>query len=492
MKHIFFLIIFLITALEFHAETPKKEIRAVWLASNHSLDWPSKPYRNSNDINDQQDELIDILDKLKEANFNMVFIQTRIRGDVIYNSAIEPVSPYVQRVKNTWSKYDPLAFAIAECHKRGLECHAWFVTYPLGPERLNGRTNNSPAIRKNKDVVRKHKGEYYLDPGDPKTNNYLMALVGEIVDKYDIDGIHMDYIRYPEKAENFPDNATYKRYGNGKSKAEWRRENINTFVSNVYDMVKRKKPWVQVSSSVVGMYNRLPNSTRNHWTALNSVYQDPEKWLKDGKHDFVVPMMYYADELFFPFVEDWKSRSNGRFIIPGLGVYQVDEKEGNWNPVKIKEQIQFCRENQMEGNAFYRSRFLTDNKKGILDEIKTNFYDHPALLPTMAWLDTIRPIYPVNLKAVKAGMYMSLSWDETLQPQNKEVFFNVYRSKTWPIDAYKAENLVAARIKGNMLFVPIDDTIESGYYYAVTSYDRFHNESKISSPVFFVTGSFEK
>lgn len=492
MKHIFFLIIFLTFAFNFKAETPKKEVRAVWLASNHSLDWPSKAYRNSNDINEQQDELIDILDKLKEANFNMVFIQTRIRGDVIYNSTIEPVSQYIQRVKNTWSKYDPLTFAVAECHKRGLECHAWVVTYPVGNERINGKANNSPTIRKNKDKIRKHNGEYFLDPGDPRTNDYLQALIGEIVDQYDIDGIHLDYVRYPEKAEKFPDDATYKKYGNGQNKNEWRRNNITNFVSSIYDTVKKKKPWVQVSSSVVGMYHQLPNSTKKHWTALNSVYQDPDKWLKEGKQDFIVPMMYYADDLFFPYVEDWKSRSNGRFIIPGLGIYQIDEKEANWNPAKIKEQIEFCRENHMTGNAFYRSRYLTDNKKGILDEIKNNFYKHPALLPQMAWMDTIRPIYPVNIKAIKAGMYMSLSWDQTLQPKNKQVFYNVYRSKTWPIDAYDPENLIAARVNGNMLFVPIDDSKEEGYYYAITSYDRYHNESRISDAVYFITGNFEK
>lgn len=488
MKHIFFLIIFLVIALEFRAEPPKNEMRAVWITCNHSLDWPSKPYRNSNDINDQQDELIDILDKLKEANFNIVFIQVRLRGDVIYNSTIEPVSKHIQKVKNTWSKYDPLAFAIAECHKRGLECHAWFVTYPLGSEKAN----TSPVIKKNKDIVKKHDGEYYLDPGDPQTNSYLQTLIGEIVDKYDIDGVHLDYIRYPEKAEKFPDTATYQKYGNGMSKTEWRRNNINNFVSEIYDMIKKKKAWVQVSSSVIGMYKALPQTQKSHWTALNSVYQDPDKWLRDGKHDFVVPMMYYTDDLFFPFVEDWKSRGYGRPIIPGLGIYQLDEKKENWQPIKIKEQIQFSRDNQMEGNAFYRSRFLTENKKGILDEIKKNFYEYPALLPPLVWLDTIRPIYPVNLKARKAGMYMSLSWDQTLQPEGKEVFYNVYRSESWPIDAHNAENLIATRIKGNMLFVPIDDTIESGYYYAVTTYDRYHNESKMSSPVYFVTGNFEK
>jgi uncharacterized lipoprotein YddW (UPF0748 family) len=456
------------------------------------LDWPSKPYRNSNDINEQQEELINILDKLKAAHFNVVFLQTRLHGNVIYNSAIEPVSPYIQRVKNTWSNYDPLRFAIQECHKRGLECHAWFVTYPAGPEKVNGKANNSSTIKKNRDKLRTHKGQYYLDPGEPKTNEYLLGLIDEIVSRYDIDGIHLDYIRYPDNAENFPDNASYKRYGKGKNKSEWRKENINNFVSELYDAVKEKKPWVQVSSSVVGMYSHTNNSNQRHQTALKGVYQDPEKWLRDGKHDFIVPMMYYSDDLFYPFVQDWKTRRNGRYIVPGLGLYQMDEKESNWSSVKIKEQIQYCRENKVNGNAFYRTRYLVNNKKGIMDAIKTNFYQHPALLPPMTWQDTTHLIAPVNIRAKRTGIYLGLSWSEPVQPGNRDVFYNVYRSKNLPVDVQKAENLVEARIKGSMLFIPVDDSIESGYYYVVTSYDRFHNESKLSSSVYFVTGDFEK
>ncbi|GHT45994.1 hypothetical protein FACS189440_03070 [Bacteroidia bacterium] len=491
MKRFIVITLFIGIGLGLKAQFPKEEIRAVWLTSNYSLDWPNKPYRSSDDINEQQEELIDILDKLKEANFNMIFLQTRLRGDVIYNSKIEPVSNYIQTVKNTWSKYDPLAFAITECHKRGLECHAWFVTYPLGPEKIKGKENNSQTVKQNKDKARRHAGEFYMDPGDPKTNAYLVSLIEEIVDKYDVDGIHMDYVRYPEKADKFPDNVTYKRYGKGQSKSEWRQENINRFVYEVYDVVKSRKPWVQVSSSVIGMYDKIQGDKQNHWTA-SSVYQDPEKWLKEGKHDFIVPMMYYAGDLFFPFIQDWKARSNGRFVVPGLGVYQLDEKESNWSTIKIKEQIQYSRENQMNGNAFYRTRYLMNNKKGILDMIKNNFYQYPSVLPPLTWQEVKQPESPGDLTAMASGMYIFLNWKFAEQSGEKNVFYNVYRSEYWPIDTNDAGNLVAARVSDPMLFVPLNNAVESGYYYAVTSYDRYHNESKMSDPVYFVTGAFEK
>jgi uncharacterized lipoprotein YddW (UPF0748 family) len=487
-QHIILLLLFFCCGGKINAQYPKNEIRAVWLTTNYSLDWPSRPFKNSNDVYAQQDELVGILDRLKEANFNMVFLQTRLRGDVIYRSEIEPVSPYIQEVKNTRLKYDPLAFAVEECHKRGLECHAWFVTYPLGPEKIRGRENDSPTLQKNRDRMKRHKGEFFLDPGDPQTKSYLLSLVEEIVEKYDIDGIHMDYIRYPDSS--FPDDATFKRYGIGMNKSEWRRDNINRFVYEVYEVVKEKKSWVQVSSSVVGMYNKIQGRQGNYWTAYG-VYQDPENWLQQGKHDFIVPMMYYKDNLFFPFVDDWKTRRNGRFIVPGLGVYQLDEKESNWSPNKIKEQIQYSRENQMGGNAFFRAHYLLDNKKGILNELINNFYQRPALLPPLTWLNAKRPVPPTKLTATSSGMYVNLSWNASSQPDEKEVFYNVYRSESWPVET-NADNLVAARINALTVNIPIKNFTEKGYYYVITSYDRYHNESKISAPVYFMLNNNRK
>ena len=487
MKHPFLSILFLFCAFTIFAQAPKQEIRAVWITTNYGLDWPSKPYSTSDEINNQQDEIIEMIDQLSKANFNMVFIQTRIRGDVIYNSKIEPVSPYIRSVENTWSKYDPLAFTIEECHKRGLECHAWLVTYPMGSEKVKGEDNQSLSLKRNKDKTKRHKGEFYLDPGNPKTNDYLVSLIKEIVKNYDIDGIHLDYVRYPDQSSDFPDDNTYKNNKRGiSSKTEWRKDNINRLVYGVYEVVKLHKPWVQVSSSVIGFYDKLPNVTRKHWTAL-SVSQDPENWLKTGKHDFVVPMMYYSDDLYFPFVSDWKNRSHGRYMVSGLGVFKIGEKDGNWSTETIKEQIRYSREKGLNGNAFYRAKPLIANTKNILTELKNDLYKHPALLPPLTWLDSIPPLPPIQLGAFVSGIFLYLNWLHVRQWQDEPVYYNVYRSETWPIDTSKAENLVAARIPTRMAFLPLEKEIK-GYYYAVASYDRFHNESVLSRPVYFVMG----
>jgi hypothetical protein len=240
------------------------------------------------------------------------------------------------------------------------------------------------------------------------------------------------------------------------------------------------------------MYASIPGNTRRHWTALNSVYQDPVDWLAKGKHDFIVPMMYYSGNLFFPFVQDWVSKSNGRFIVPGLGLYQMDAKEANWDAGVLLEQIQYSRDNQTYGNAFFRTRYLMDNKKGILDGISTRFYTTPALLPPLAWLSDNQPHTPTSISAQKAAQSLRLDWEKMPPSGNSDVYYNLYRSENFPVDTDNPQNIVAARIPDNHYEISLDNRIESGYYYVVTSYDRYHNESRPSQQVYFVTGDFEK
>jgi uncharacterized lipoprotein YddW (UPF0748 family) len=485
VKQILLFLAFLCTVNSIQAK-PKQEIRAVWLTTNHALDWPKHPVGTMEDIEEQKRELDELLDRVQEANINLVFFQVRLRGDVIYPSKIESFSPYIQSDYGAYN-YDPLHYAVEECHARGIECHAWMVVYPLGQEKGNNSRRLS-AFLIEKGAIKSFNGELYLDPGNPETTPYLIRIIKEIVSSYDIDGIHFDYIRYPEKAERFPDNDTYKKFGNGKNKSDWRRENINRFVYAAYDTVKSLKPWVQVSSSVVGMYNHIPGNTSRHWTAYGSVFQDPANWLEKGKHDFIVPMMYYSGNLFFPFVKDWVKRSNGRFIVPGLGLYQMDKKESDWQPEVLTEQIQYTRDNQAQGNVFFRARYFTENRKGIYGKVTAGFYSNPALLPPLTWLNDSLPETPQSLSAVKNEAVLHLEWDKS----PGKVFYNVYRSDTFPIDTNNPDNLLVARLRNHQYELPVDDSFESGYYYVVTGYDRYHNESPSSQPVYFVTGNFLK
>jgi uncharacterized lipoprotein YddW (UPF0748 family) len=490
MKKIYFFLFLICLCFRLYAQ-PKQEIRAVWLAVNYALDWPEKPFYNTQDIKKQEYELDQILDKFKKTNINVVFFQTRLRGDVVYPSNLEPRNEYVKR-SHAVADYDPLAYAIDACHERGMECHAWFVVYPLGPEKTNKKNNRFLDAITNRSLVKSFKKDLYLDPGNPNTTEYLTAIIKEIVSSYDVDGIHFDYIRYPDGGEDFPDQDSYQRYGRMKKRDTWRRENINNFVYTAYDIIKSLKPWVQVSSSVVGMYTKIPGGSQKHWTAFQSVYQDPVDWLKKGKHDFIVPMMYYSGNLFFPFVLDWMSRSNGRFIVPGLGLYQLDYKEANWDADVLLKQIQYSRDNHVSGNAFFRARHLLDNKKGISEKLSSKFYTTPALLPPLTWLSNKIPAAPLSISAYKQQDILYLDWDKAAQARNQSIYYNLYRSETFPVDTGDPKNIVAVRIMNNHYEILLDNQEISGYYYVVTNYDRYHNESKCSHPVYFVTGNFEK
>lgn len=499
MKQFIFYFIFAAGFVFNLSAQPKREVRGVWITTNYALDWPSHPLHSKTDIEHQKEDLDRMLDKLKDAGINMIFIQTRLRGAVIYPSKIEPTHEYFSQ-KSSPEKYDPLAYAVDACRQRGMECHAWMVVYPVGSGRTTVKKKGRKATRslsvpyRYKDMAKPFKGALYLDPGNPKTIDYLVSLVKEVVSEYDVDGIHFDYVRYPDNSAKFPDGDTYKRYSGGESKADWRRGNINRFVYAVYDTVKSLKPWVQVSSSVVGMYDTIPDVKRRHWTALHSVYQDPADWMQKGKHDFIVPMMYYADNLFFPFVDDWMARCNGRFVIPGLGLYQMDASEFGWEPKVLLDQIQYSRDRRTQGNVFFRARYLLENKKGICGEISSRFYLTPAILPALTWLSQSLPEVPKQIYVRKNPNALLLEWDRVTSAKVSEetVFYNVYRSETFPVNINDPRNLIAVRLENNSCEIPVDNCGKSGYYYVVTSYDRYHNESAASCPVYFAAGMFDK
>ena len=454
-------------------DPPPTEVRAVWLTTNYGLDWP----RNRTDIEVQKRELIKILDDLKKFNFNTVFFQTRGRGEVLYRSVIEPMSSVVAAPKPGQSAFDPLLFAIEECHKRGIACHAWIVTYPLGGNKhVQGLGQNS-VTRKQPSIAMKYKNEWFLDPGNPKTDDYLLSLVAEIVNNYDVDGVHFDYIRYPDDSPKFPDNTTFSKYGKGKNRSDWRRENINRFVAKMYDQVKSVKPWVQVSSSPLGRYRPL-NNKHDGWNARETVLQDAGQWMMSGKHDALYPMMYYRNHLFYPFADDWVLNSNNRILVPGLGVYQMDELK--WPKEDIVNQIDYTREKKMAGQAYFRTANVLSNLKGILFSIN-DYYKYPAKLPAMTWLSDTLPDAPHDLTAEKVKGIFQLKWkNETTERAS----YTIYRSENEDFDIDNAVKIIATGVREPMYELYVEDNDEA-YYYFVTTSDAYNNESVICHPAFF-------
>lgn len=480
----------LISVVALAVEPPKREIRAVWLTTIYGLDWPHKPATNERERLAQQRALTDILDRLADANFNTVFIQARLRGDVIYRSALEPASKVFSGKYGQMPGYDPLAFVIEECHKRGMECHAWFVTFPVGTEKNVREQGKLSVVKRHPKLCKLFNGEWYLDPGVPQTADYILSLVKELVAGYDIDGIHFDYIRYPEQADRFPDKAVYRKYGKSMTMADWRRENINRMVSRIYDWVKRVKPWVQVSSSPLGKYSRIKEVPNAGWTAYESVFQDPKRWLEAGKQDMIVPMMYYLHKNFFPFVDNWVENSNGRLVVPGLGAYRLDKSEADWALTDITDQIDYSRYFGGAGCAFFRCGNVLFDQKGLYDELRNNYYKYPAQLPPLVWLNDSIPNCPEEIVVERDGNELRLSWQKPVD-ETRDLTYTVYYSLTDSIDTLSARSILATNIHGTELYLPVKER-ERGFLFQVTASTRYHVESALSKETYYYFSEYEK
>jgi len=453
---------------------PKREERAVWLATIGGIDWPRTKATDALSTERQKQELIAILDKLQRANINVVIMQTRIRGSVIYPSDIEPWDNAITGRAGVAPNYDPLAFAIEECHHRGMEFHAWLVSIPLGTTSRQNSYGAKSIMRHHRNLCKSVRGEVFMIPGQPGTADYIADIAREIVERYDVDGISLDYIRYPESQYRFNDDNLYKT-SSGLSKADWRRENITRIVRRVHEVVKAIKPWVKLSSSPIGKYSNLSRYGSSGWDCYDAVYQDPQAWLRDNLQDMLFPMMYFLGDHFYPFVFNWQENSYGHPIAAGLGIYFLDPKEGKWQLNDVRAEMHAVRNSGMGGIAFYRSDYLTRNLKGIYDTTCEEFFPYPALTTRMTWSsDTLPPAAPTGL-FYKDGVIRWNFNQSMMSGKWPTVHFNVYGSNIYPVDVSRPENLLATRLSTTNYAIAGRALTKS--FYAVTAIDRYGNES---------------
>lgn len=443
---------------------PKYEVRAVWLTTIGGIDWPHSYAQSERSAEKQKEELRAILDRLQKANINTVLLQTRIRATTIYPSQYEPWDGCLSGFPGKSPGYDALQFAIDECHKRGMEVHAWVVTIPVGKWNSYGCRQLRKRFPR---LIKRIDQDGYMDPEATQTGCYLAEMCREIVQRYDVDGIHLDYIRYPE---------TWK-FRIGKDQA---RGNITRIVEKIHQAVKKEKPWVKMSCSPIGKFDDLSRYWSHGWNAYTKVAQDAQAWLKDGLMDELFPMMYFRGDQFFPFAIDWKEHSYGKIIAPGLGIYFLDPKEGKWNISDITSELYHLR-NIGEGHAFFRNKFLLDNHQGVYDFVTAHFNRYPALVPPMTWESNKRPQQPVTLCIEENEETTTLRWDNSLQYEDgtaiktPSIYNNVYASKEYPVDVHDARNLILTRTTRRQLTTRTGNTPT---YYAVTTTDGFGNESR--------------
>ncbi len=469
MKKKVLLSLFLASILEAQAQTvladylvspqPKRETRAVWLTTLANLDWPKTFARSAESIEQQKKELTDILDRYRKANINTVLLQTRVRAATIYPSAIEPWDHCItgREGQAPAHGYDPLAFAVEECHKRGMEIHAWIATIPVGARNSLGcRTLMRKGFR-----VRSYSTGTYLDPSDTRVSDYLASICAEITLKYDIDGINLDYIRYP-------DGWPRPSYKNGDT-PENRRSNITQIVRAIHDRIKAIKPWVKLSCSPIGKYSDLSRYSSKNFNARDRVAQEAQEWLRLGLMDQLYPMQYFREENYYPFIADWTENSYGKETVTGLGTYFLDPREGNWLLTDLTREMYVSRSLGM-GHAHFRSLFLTSNKQGIYD-FECQFNPLPALPPQSSG-NKVTPsptILPENLIVVKSDDgKATVSW------QGTSPYYNIYASHEYPVNTDNPQNLLFTRFGGT--YIQFTNAAPN-LHFAITSMNRFGEES---------------
>lgn len=372
------------------------EVRAVWLTTNSGLDWPGKVMSESG----QKKLMIDMLDRLKSANFNLVIFQVQANGDVLWKSSLQPAMEAVTGNASSGLSYDVCKFVIDECHKRDMECHAWIVPFRLGSKKFASHYASNAVkhpLKSQHKLCVNYKGTYYFDPGNSDTRKFLIKLYRELVENYDFDGINLDYTRYPGK--DFPDNPTYaKRKDKKMSRDDWRRQNINVFVEELYKMAKSVKPDMLVGSAPIGTYKNVENY-RNA-TAYDSFQQDPGKWISDGCHDLVIPQMYWDEKAgFSTHLKTWKETAvPSCHLVVGLAPYKM--VESGWSVDQVLSQIEKVRKAEgAEGVCFFRAEHVLGKNaksKALYNRLKSDIFKSPAKLPWRVAFAKEESVEPVN------------------------------------------------------------------------------------------------
>ncbi|HEV2695420.1 MAG TPA: family 10 glycosylhydrolase [Verrucomicrobiae bacterium] len=397
---------------------PMREFRAAWIATVGNSCWPSKPGLSTAQ---QKVELLAILDRAATLKMNAVIFQIRPACDALYQSSLEPWSEYLTGVQGRAPApyYDPLAFAITEAHKRGLELHAWF-----NPFRARHFQSVSPVApnhisKTHPEMVRAYAKYLWLDPGVPAVRDYSLRVVMDVLQRYDVDGIHMDDYFYPYHEKNssgvdidFPDGATWKKYGlsSGLNHEDWRRHNVDVFMEQLYRSVKAAKPWVQVGVSPFGIWRPKNPPSIAGFDSYAEIYCDSRKWLQEGWCDYLAPQLYWGIQppaTSFTTLLDWWNSQNPhrRHIWPGMDTLKVGEK---WQPSEIINQINVTRRYPDPGHIHWSVSALMRNN--TLDAaLVRDIYRTPALIPASPWLGSAPPAAP-KLSVSTWGKSVHVQW----------------------------------------------------------------------------------
>lgn len=486
----------LFVLLNLKAQQHKREMRAAWIATVANIDWPSQRNLSSKA---QREEMRAMLDGLAKNNINAIVLQIRPTADTFYPSALEPWSNWLtgrQGVKPS-PFYDPLQFIIDEAHKRCIEVHVW-----LNPYRVTNSDNLDILSRdhlyyKNKDLFVKYGDKYYFNPGLDETREFLNLVVEDVVERYDIDGVHFDDYFYPYRVagQEFPDEAAFRKYPRGfapNQKEDWRRNNVNMVIEELQKTIKSVKPWVEFGISPFGVWRNdnvdpRGSATRAGVQNYDDLYADILKWLKEGNIDYVVPQLYWeigkkvAD--YEVLVKWWSENSYGKNLYIGLFNSQLGSPDANiaWRKGnELARQLNMnLRFPQIDGAVYFSAKPFLKNKQGLNDTLQSNYYKYPALCPINRNIVGEPSAQPQNLRIVKDGGEAYLLWDKVDEEGGCQVaYYVVYAFKGKKVgDMNDPANIVVRTTENCVDLREINRKFKGHCAFVVTAVNRYKHES---------------
>ncbi|MBA4135810.1 MAG: hypothetical protein C0518_00675 [Opitutus sp.] len=393
-----------------------REFRGVWVATVNNIDWPSKRGLTAAQ---QRAEIIAILDRAKAVNLNAVIFQVRPAADALYASELEPWSEYLSGAQGKSPGYDPLAVWVEEAHRRGLELHAWFNPYRARHAEAKSPLADTHVNLTNPEVVKRYGDLLWMDPGEAFAAERTLAVIRDVVKRYDIDGVHIDDYFYPYPIQkplptgapkdapreelDFPDNPSWQRYlssGGKLSRADWRRDNVNRLVQRMHETVQAEKPWVKFGISPFGIARtdrRPPGITG--FNQFEKLFADAELWFERGWCDYFTPQLYWPidqkAQAFAPLLDYWVSQNKaGRHFWPGLFTSRIDDSPTSWSSAEVLAQVALTRTRPgATGHIHFSAVALMQDRKAIATNLAA-LYATPALVPASPWMKVAAPAAP--------------------------------------------------------------------------------------------------
>lgn len=471
----------------------KRMFRASWIASVENIDWPSEPGLS---VDEQKDELKSALDNDQDMGMNATVVQVKPAADAFYPSEYSPWSKYLTGEQGKDPGYDPLEFAVDEAHARNMEFHAWMNPYRVANDTtdIDDLAEGHPA-REHPDWVIEYGDQLYYDPGNPDAREHIIDSFLEVVENYDIDGVHMDdyFYPYPVEGETFDDDDTYEEYGADQfdDKEDWRRHNVDLFVEELSGGIDDIKSHVKLGISPFAIWRNDSTDPEGSDTdgleSYDELYADTKNWVEQEWVDYINPQIYWFfgnPPAAYEKVADWWSdvvEGKDVHLYVGHAAHQIGSGDEWDNPEEMPDQLAYNTTKDIKGSVFFSHQDLENNPLDFADRLKNDLFKNSALVPDMPWLGGEAPAEPEQVSVEPADDGNEIEWEDS---GDDAAYYAIYRFADDDGEALDDPDQIVDTVRrdgdGTQSFVD-HDADGTDYSYAVTAVDRLHHESDPSA-----------